>query len=237
MRCCRPLHLPQQRRRTDGNDDLSEPSAPSDLPACRVDCDSHFVLSLCLPSLLQFYYPGSMGWICYHKTSSATTMALGDWQNQITRVRKHRLFMEASHFNNCQIFWWHISWMNVSFVSFVSVFVSWQCLYLSDPNMSSRYASIFIKGRLRYFLPAWRDAALYAILQNHNRVSLSTPSWRLFLFYSFNYEEWNMGLDIFCALFLCVRSILFRTISRFVEFSSHKLINQVENAGVTASQD
>lgn len=236
MRCCRALHLPQQSRRTDCNDDLSEPSAPSDLPACRVDCDSHFVLSLCLPSLLQFYYLGSMGWICYHKTSSATTMALGDWQNQITRW-ENRLFMEASHFNNCQIFWWHISWMNVSFVSFVSVFVSWQCLYLSDPNMSSRYASIFIKGRLRYFLPAWRAAALYAILQNHNRVSLSTPSWRLFFILLIQLWRMKYGIRYFLCSFPCVWSILFRTISRFVEFSSHKLINQVENAGVTASQD
>ncbi len=32
---------------------------------------------LCLPS---FYYLGSLGWICYHKTRHATTMVQGDWQ-------------------------------------------------------------------------------------------------------------------------------------------------------------
>lgn len=125
----------------------------------------------------------------------------------------------------------HQNWTHVSFVSFVSVFVSWQCLYLTDPNMSYRYASVFIKARLRYFLPVWL-AAICAKLQNHNRVSLSIPLWWFFLFYSFNYEEWNMGLDIFRALFLCAQSILFLTISRFVEFSSHKLINQVETVGL-----
>lgn len=41
-----------------------------------------------------------------------------------------------------------------------------------------------------------------------------------------------MGLDIFGLFFLCAQFILFLTISRFVEFSSHKLINQVEMVGL-----
>lgn len=104
MRCCQVLHLPQQSHHGDGGNDVSELSVLSNSPAEWKNSDSIlFFYAIVSSFTLQFYYLGSPGWICYHKTSAAPTMAWGDWQNQITRVRKHRLFMKASHFNNCHI--------------------------------------------------------------------------------------------------------------------------------------
>lgn len=140
--------------------------------------------------------------------------------------------MKASHFNNLSGFWWHISWANVSFVGFVRVFVSWQGLYLTDPNMPSRYASVSIKGGAGIFSASvFQAAALYSVLQNPNRVSLSTPSWWLLLFPPppFNYEDRNTGLDVSRAPFRRAQYILLWQFHALWGFSSCELINQVEN--------
>lgn len=162
MRCCRALHLPQQSRRVDGSDDLSEPSVPSNLPARRTDCDSHFVCHCVYPHRYRFIIWAA--WDEFAIIKTATTMARGDWQNQITRVRKHRLFMKASHFNNCQISGGtSIEWMCPLSVLSVSLFPDsvfiWQIqtCRLGMPLYSSRGGwDIFCQcDELLHYMPSY----------------------------------------------------------------------------------
>lgn len=127
----------------------------------------------------------------------------------------------------------HQNWTNVSFVSSVSVFVSWQCLYLTDPNTPSRFAFVFIKARLRYFLPVWL-AAIYAKLQIHNRVPLSIPSRWLFVILLIQLRRTKCGIRYFRgASFSSPHNPFYSSqFHALWNFSSHKLINQVETLGL-----
>lgn len=143
----------------DGGHNWSEPSVFWKLPASSREklkerrAFHGLLLSHCVASPLQFYDLGAWDESAIIKPSLQQQCRKKTDNSQITVGRENRLFF--SFFAWKQVISMtvsflasHQNWTNVSFVSFVSGFVSWICLHLTDPNMSCRYAFIFIKARL-----------------------------------------------------------------------------------------